>query len=256
MTDFPNPFERETVPGHEFEVPSPIEITNRTIINKFVNDSGRSLAVLLFEEGGEVPDDVAQWLHYRSYTDGRIMTQTADDRYRFNTIEEIKERFLKDQNGRRLYCAVDEQSGELSGVVWLHAIEGGESGAPLLKACETHNEKQLQEEDKLDPTKLATLASRVYMGARHTGSHTPLLLSAIDDYYHQWPQCEGIIIRMSMSDVNAVGAFSLSNTLKDYAQFTAICHDNGVAFMLNRGLTSPEDAKPWIGRSVTGFEQS
>lgn len=248
MTDFPNPFERESVPGHEFVAPTPIETEGREIINRFTNSSGRSFAVLLFEEGGEVPEDVAFWLHYRSFSDGRIMTQTADDRYRFRDIKKVKERFLKDQNGRRLYAAVDEQSGELSGAIWLHPIEGGESGASLVRACDVYNAQQ-EDANTIDPTKLATLASRIYSGARHTGAHTPFLLTALGDYYRQWPACEGVLIRMSINDSNAVGAFSESNTLKDYAKFTSICHEDGVDFRLNQGLTSPDDAVVWNPRA-------
>lgn len=253
MTDFPNPHERETVPGYEFRPPASIEIESHNIINRFQNSEGKSFAVLLFEEGGEVPSDIAEWARYRTYSDRRIKTMTADDRERFGNVDAVKERFLKDQKGRRLYAAVDEVTGMLSGMVWLHRLEGGETGWDIYEACRTYNgemQRQGQQGNMINPATHSTLASRIYGDTRHTKAHTPFLLTALEDYYAHDLECEGIVIRVSLSDVNAVGAFTESSALKDRAQFTIIDKEEGVAYLLNRGLMSPDDAHKWSGRDT------
>jgi hypothetical protein len=133
-----------------------------------------SCQVLLFREGQEVPEDIAQWLSFRSKTDELIMTETADDRYRFGETSEIQRRLLKDQGGRRLYCLVDEESRALSGAIWIHPLEGGETGAALVKACEVFNNWVEYPSDHINPAKMATLASSMYSDIRHHKAHSIL----------------------------------------------------------------------------------
>ncbi len=122
-----------------------------------VDDVTASYSVYVFTPDDEMPEEIAAWLHYRTMTEPVVAAENDGDFTRFKSTEYIKERFLQDKGGRTLYVAVDEESGSIDGIAWLHPLHNNQVDYLLVQA----GRKALDDETIL-PNELATIATREY----------------------------------------------------------------------------------------------
>ncbi len=188
--------------SHEFEckIPDPIKgdhFADHLVDSiELVNNAGTTrYSVYVFTPTEEMPEIVAQWLHYRTMTEPVVAAENDGDFTRFRSVEEIMERFLIDKGGRTLYIAVNDIDGSVDGISWLHPLHNDQVDHRLVKA----GRKALDDQSVL-PHELATIATREYSKAVHAGMSLQLGGLAINKCFAESDAYRGIVGIFGVSD--------------------------------------------------------
>lgn len=140
-----------------------------------------------YKEGMIIPKKLASWLIYWSQTDPAIKTYTEGDVIRFANEEDISKKFTNDEGQRWAVAAIERETGDLSGNLWLHPLLDDNSGHDIVNAVGEYNSHPNLPE--IDVAKAATFAVRIYgegeRGYRNKGLLAPFIEVALRAYSNE-----------------------------------------------------------------------
>lgn len=222
--------------------PEPINIEDFSDHNteEILDNMGRYHSVLVFKAGDCLPDEIAQWLKFRTFSENSVGANHEGDKTRFKDVESVKSRFLIDQGGRALTVAVSQDTGRLYGASWLHVLQESESDMLLAVSAEDYMKNKLGLEN-FELSEVATFATREY-GIVHEKMPNVMNVAlgslAISNYFAEHNQdCKLVIGRYSEGDNLHAGFNSANQKSEIQGNFKVITKGIGYIIM---GVLHPD----------------
>lgn len=156
-------------------------------------------------ERARLPKEVVKHLKAMSQLP-QFKAWVGEDRYKFDEprLGRVSKRFTRDEGGRRLYGAIDVESGMLAGYTSRHPLKEDKSGSDIVAAVRAHNieaQNPTSNADMIDIEHAITSAVRVHPYFQHTGLLTQLLLRGPEEYKAIHPEVTHEVTRIPGNDV-------------------------------------------------------
>ncbi len=201
-----------------------------------------------YNEGMMIPKTLAGWLIYWSQTDPAIKTYTEGDVIRFANEEDISTKFTKDEGSRWAVAAIERETGDLSGFLWLHPLLDDNSGHDIVNAVIGFNEQPNL--PTIDVDRAATLAVRIYgegkRGYRNKGLLAPLIEVALRAYQEEHEDVPTAVFR---SPARAYEALIMNGGIKKLDFIRSLDVSSGGSGVMYAGFSfeKPEDKRENTG---------
>ncbi len=197
--------EREPlIEGPGVSVPEPIFSSDLDVepCHQLSDGTMSQYDIYQFGPKDDMPAVLADWLRYRTLTQNHVAAEHERDIDRFGDAEQIRTRFLGDQGGRDLTVAVDNKSGRLYGVAWLHGLQNTATDFLLVNAGVEYLKEQAKDKAEIVIThkSLATIAAREYGVAVRRQLALELNAFATHRYFEDNPDCLGVVGRFGGND--------------------------------------------------------
>ena len=198
IKQFEKPTEPYGIPTQELEM---------ACIDTFTNSRNVDYGIFELKPEDQMPEIVAEWLRYRSLTDHAVKAANEGDPIRFQDVDVICDKFLKDSGGRDLFLAINSKSNSLDGVSWIHPVQYSYSDFLIVDSALEHFGK-IQEIKKskdiiVEPVlmeEIATLATREYGKAARTNLAVYMGAFAVNKYLEDNPSFKAVVARFGTSD--------------------------------------------------------
>lgn len=189
------------IEGPGIFIPDPIQPDELKLdaIAELEDGIGRKHEVFVLTPEDVMPEQLAEWLRYRSLTEHVVAAEHEGDKYRFSSVKDIEEKFLVDQGGRTLFFAVGKDNGRLYAATWMHRLQNDRNDHMLSSCGLTYLEKLEIYNQPVERT--STFATREYGAAVRRGLDLKLGTLGVDRYFQEHdPDCLVVVGRYGAND--------------------------------------------------------